>query len=60
MFKAFVSACAASFHTTNGQNKTLRFDNEGFVPVASLCSVVGSPSNSPSVLLLEPEIYDRS
>ena len=34
-----------SFCTTHGQNKTRKCDTEGFVPVASLCGVVGSPSS---------------
>ena len=39
---AFVSTCAVAFYTTQGQNKTRRFDTEGFVSVASLCGIVGS------------------
>ena len=44
MFNVFVSTCAVAFHTENGQNKTSKFDTEGFVPVASLCDIVGSLS----------------
>ena len=36
--------CAVAFHTTHGQNNTLKCDTEGFVPVASLYGVVGSTS----------------
>ena len=36
--------CAVAFCITHGNNKTRRFDNKGFVPFASLCGVVGSPS----------------
>ena len=45
MFNAFVSTCAVAFRTTHGQNKTRKCDTEGFVPVASLYGVVGSPSS---------------
>ena len=34
-----------AFRTTHGQNKTRECETEGFVPVASLCGVVGSPSS---------------
>ena len=44
MFKNFVSKCEVSFRITHWQNKTRRFDTEGFAPVSSLCGVVGSPS----------------
>ena len=43
IFNAFVPKRAVTFCTTHGQNKTLRFDTEGFVPVSSLWGVVGSP-----------------
>ena len=43
MFNAFFSTCAVSFRTINGQNNTRKCDTEGFVSVASLCGVVGSP-----------------
>ena len=39
---AFAPTCAVAFRTTHGQNKTCIFENEGFVPVDSLCGVVGS------------------
>ena len=45
MFNVFVSTCAVAFRTTHGQNKTHKCDTEGFVPVASLYGVVGSPSS---------------
>ena len=45
MFNVFVSTCAVAFRTTHGQNKTRKCDTEGFVPVASLYGVVGSPSS---------------
>ena len=44
IFNAFVLTCAFSLHTTHVQNKTCRFDTEGFVPVYSLCGIVGPPS----------------
>ena len=43
-FNDFVSTCAVYFRTRHGQNKTHMFDTEGFLPVESLCGVVGSPS----------------
>ena len=45
MFNVFVSTCAVAFRTTHEQNKTRKCDTEVFVPVASLCGVVGSPSS---------------
>ena len=42
MFKDFVSKYTVDFNTPDGQNKTRRFDTEDFVPVTSLCDVVGS------------------
>ena len=45
MFNVFVSTCTVAFHTTHGQNNTHKCDTEGFVPVASLCGVVQSPSS---------------
>ena len=44
MFNTFVSTCSVAFCTTQGQNKTRSFDTEGFVPVASLCGIIGSLS----------------
>ena len=44
MFNAFLSTCAVALRTTHGQNNTRKCDTEGFVPVASLNGVVGSPS----------------
>ena len=44
IFNSFVSKCAVAFHTTYGKNKAHEFDNEGFIPVDSLCGVVGLPS----------------
>ena len=35
--------CAVAFRTTHGQNNTRKCDTEGFVHVASLCGIVGSP-----------------
>ena len=43
MFNNLVSKCTVAFCETNGQNKICRFDTEGFLPVVSLCGVVGSP-----------------
>ena len=43
IFNAFVSTYAVAFHATHGQNKTCRFDTECFLPVDSLCGIVGSP-----------------
>ena len=45
MFNVFVSTCAVAFRTTHGQNNTRKCDTEGFVPVSSLCGIVGSPSS---------------
>ena len=45
MFNVFVSTCAVALRTTHGQNNTRKCDTEGFVPVASLCGVVGSLSS---------------
>ena len=45
MFNVFVSTYAVAFRTTHGQNKTFKCYTEGFVPVASLYGVVGSPSS---------------
>ena len=45
MFNVFVSTCTVAFRTTHGQNNTHKCDTEGFVPVASLYGVVGSPSS---------------
>ena len=45
MRNVFFSTCAVAFRTTHGQNKTRKCDTEGFVPVASLYGVVGSPSS---------------
>ena len=44
MLYDFVSTCAVTFCTKIGHNKTRGFGTEGFVPVSSLCGVVGSPS----------------
>ena len=44
IYKAFVSTFLVAFCTTHRQNKTHGFYTEGFVPVTSLCGVVGSPS----------------
>ena len=44
MFNTFVSTCAIAFFKTYVQNKTCKFDNEGYVPVDSLCGVIVSPS----------------
>ena len=45
MFIVFVSTWAVAFPKKYGQNNTRKCDTEGFVPVASLCGVVGSPSS---------------
>ena len=45
MFNVFVLTCAVAFRTIHEQNKTCKYDTEGFVPVASLYGVVGSPSS---------------
>ena len=44
IFHAFVSTCAIAFSTTHWRNKTCGFDTDSFVPVSSLCGVVGLPS----------------
>ena len=44
MFNAFPPMCTVAFHKIHGQNRMRMFYTEGFVPVASLCGVVGSPS----------------
>ena len=44
VFNAFLPTFSVTFHTTHGQNKTHWFDTGGFVPVSSLCGIVGSPS----------------
>ena len=44
MFNAFMSMCAVTFRTAHGKHRTRIFDTKGFVPVASLCGVVSSPS----------------
>ena len=54
MFNAFVPTCVVDFHKTHGQNKTRKFDNEGFVPVASLIVLVGSPSSFIKYLIIVP------
>ena len=41
MFKVFVSTYDVAFRTTYWKNKTRNYDTEGFVPVVSLCGVVG-------------------
>ena len=46
IFNVFVSTCAVALHTKHGQNNTRECDTEGFVPVASLCGVVGLPFSS--------------
>ena len=43
MFDTLVSTCSVGFHTSHGQNKTRGFDTEGFMLVAGLYGVVGSP-----------------
>ena len=45
MINVFVATCTVAFRTTHGQNNTRKCDTEGFVPVASLSGVVGSPSS---------------
>ena len=60
MFNAFVSTCALEVSTTHGQNKTRRFGTEGFVPVASLCGVVGSPYLFTKCFIDIIEIYGQS
>ena len=37
-----MSTCAYDFLKTHGQDKTRKFDTEGFVPVSSLCGVFTS------------------
>ena len=43
MFNAFVPTGAVALRTTNGQNKTRKYDIEGFVPVTSLNGMFGLP-----------------
>ena len=45
VFIFFMSTCAVALRTTHGQNNTRKCDTVYFVPVASLCDVVGSPSS---------------
>ena len=45
MFNVFVSTCAVDLCTTPRQNNTRKCDTKGFVPAASLCCVVESPSS---------------
>ena len=40
MFNAFVPKCAVAFNSTYGQNKTRKYDIEGFIPVTILNVVV--------------------
>ena len=51
MFNAFVPTCAVDFRTTHRQNKTRKYDIEGFVPVEILIGVVGSPYSSIKYLI---------
>ena len=44
IFNAILSTCTVAFCTTHGQNNTRKCYTEGFIPVASLNGVVGSPS----------------
>ena len=44
MFNDFVSTFAIAFRTTHVQNIMCKWDTEGFIPVASFCGVVRSPS----------------
>ena len=60
MFNVLVSTCAVDFRTTHGQNKTRKCDTEGFVPVANLYGVVGSPSSFIRSFIGIPGIYDLS
>ena len=41
---SFFLTCAVAFRTTHGQHNTRKCDTEGFLPVASLYGVLGSPS----------------
>ena len=50
--------CAVAFRTTHGQNKTRKCDTEVFVPVASLCGVVGSQSQF--LISLYNVVFDKS
>ena len=45
IFNNFLSTCAVAFCTTHVQNNTHKCDTEGFVLVASLNGVIGSPSS---------------
>ena len=60
MFNVFVSTCAIAFRTTHGQDKTRKYDTEGFVPVASLYGVVGSLSSFIRSLIGRTGKYDLS
>ena len=57
MLNTFVSTC--DFRIT-WKNKTYWFDTEGFMPVVSLCGVVGSPPWFNTFLLAEQVVYDQS
>ena len=45
IFNVFFSTFAVAFRTTHGQSNTRKCDTGGFVHVASLCGIVGSPSS---------------
>ena len=51
---------AVDFCTTHGQNKTRRFDTEGFCHLAVCAAQLFHSTHLPSVLLVEPEICDQS
>ena len=44
MFNTFPPICAVSFHTAHVHNRTRESNTGGFIPIASLCGAVGSPS----------------
>ena len=51
MFNAFPSKYAVVFCTNHRQNRTHKFNTEGFLPDASMCGVVGSLSWFTKVLI---------
>ena len=51
IFNTFVLTCEVAFRTTHEKKMKSLFDTEGFVPVDSLCGVVGLPSKLTKFLI---------